>query len=329
MDFLYILFGILVLSFVGYLCYLVTLRTSSTTTIVNNTRNDVTSVPGYQFITNKPIYDASNNTIPRSVLLARKREVALDADRAAPTALVGSHPYTQLASSTSAPYATTPIKSVDDYEYNLVFQNESDQELSTTLRNKLMSQYPMDWTTLPPSAVQFQNGQREGFESGVLKEGFQAQTADPYSAIVDNSLTPPDTLAVERAERQILQTYQPKHVGDLTTYDVDDAMTLIKKIYEKKGEVPTVVQKEHNVYEIIGTRKKDEKIVYDETDNDAFTTADPPVIERPQAAADKSAGADPFFRDQPDTHKERWNYRQWTPGLQRMFAPTEPREEWY
>lgn len=317
MDFLYIIFGIVVFVFIAYLCYLVITK-SSTTTIVNNTTNAVTSVPGYEFIGNKT-YDISNNRI-----LAHQREAALDADRAVP--------YTQInTSGLSLPYATTPIKSVDDYEYSLVFQNESPQELSDVLKAKLKSQYPMDWSSQPPSSPQFQSGlMRDGFMngSGGIKEGFQSQVADPYSAIVDSSLNPPDTLAVEKAERQILQTYQPKHAGDLTTYDVDDAMTLIKKIYEKKNEIPTVIRN-GNVYEIVGTRKKDEAIVYDETDNSASASADPPQIEKPQAAADIDAAMDPFFRDQPDTHKDRWNYRQWTPGLQRMFAPTEPRENWY
>lgn len=316
MDFLYILFGILVFSFIGYLCYLVATKSSMTTTIINNTSNAITSVPGYDFIRNKT-YDASNNRV-----LAHEREAALDADRAA-------RPYTQInTAGTSLPYATTPIKSVDDYEYNLVFQNEAPQELSDVLKAKLSSQYPIDWASTPPSSTSFQAGIiKDGFHNGI-KEGFQAQMADPYSALVDSSLNPPDTLAVETAERQVLQTYTPKNVGDLTTYDVDDAMTLINKIYEKKKEIPTVIRN-GNVYEIVGTRKKDEKIVYDETSSEAFASADPPQIERPQAAADKSAALDPFFRDQPDSHNDRWNYRQWTPGLQRMFAPTEPQENWY
>lgn len=47
----------------------------------------------------------------------------------------------------------------------MVFQNEGDRELSTALRNKLMSQYPMDWSTQPPSSAQFQAGLRESFEN--------------------------------------------------------------------------------------------------------------------------------------------------------------------
>lgn len=224
------------------------------------------------------------------------------------------------------PYATAPINSVDDYEYNLVFKNEADRELSREMQNKLMSQYPLDWSSQPPSSAQFQKGMKENFQNQELG------TESPYTAIVDASMTPPDTLALEQAERQILQTYQPKHAGDLTTYNVEDAMELIKKIYDKKNEIPTVVKKNDNVYEIVGTRKKNETIVYDDgTEAPAATESAPIVV--PQAAADVNTNnaLDPFFEASTETttKKGKWNYREWTPGLERMFAPTEERTNWY
>ena len=233
-----------------------------------------------------------------------------------------------------APYTTSQIMNVDDYEYSMVFENESDRELSTALRNKLMSQYPMDWSTQPPSSSHFQQGQREMFEDKVVEPD---GATNPYTAISDESMKPPDTLAMEQEERKIIQTYQPKHVGDLTTYNVEDAMELIRKIYDKKGEIPQVIKKNDNVYEIIGTRKKDAKVVYEETDGDAPATADPsPVAGEnvtvvPQAAVDKNSAIDPFYEPDPNsnTRTGRWSYRQWTPGLERMFAPTESRADWH
>ena len=233
-----------------------------------------------------------------------------------------------------APYTTSQIMNVDDYEYSMVFENESDRELSTALRNKLMSQYPMDWSTQPPSSSQFQQGEREMFEDKVVEPD---GATNPYTAISDESMKPPDTLAMEQEERKIIQTYQPKHVGDLTTYNVEDAMELIRKIYDKKGEIPQVIKKNDNVYEIIGTRKKDAKVVYEETDGDAPATADPsPVAGEnvtvvPQAAVDKNSAIDPFYEPDPNsnTRTGRWSYRRWTPGLERMFAPTESRADWH
>ncbi len=236
------------------------------------------------------------------------------------------------------PYTTSEIMGVDDYEYNVVFANESEKGMTKELQNKLMSQYPMDWSTQPPSSSQFQQGVREMFQDGSQEKAVEPDAAsNPYTAIMDDSLTPPDTLKVEQEERRIIQTYRPKHAGDLTTYDVDDAMQLIKKIYDKKGEIPQVIQKKNNVYEIIGTRKKDEKIVYEEMDGDAPASSEPsvPAGENitvvPQAAADKNSALDPFYEAAPNTntHERRWNYRQWTPGLERMFAPTEAKAEWH
>ena len=280
------------------------------------------------------------------------------------------------------PYTTQAIRGADDYELSSVFQNESEKELSTGLRNKLMSQYPMDWSSQPPSSAVFQKGQRQMFQDQKgqrqifqdqkgQREMFQNQqtqnpqwylgqqvtdssgnpvnlegkpveavtgpldaSGNPYEFIEDNAVMPPDTLAVEQHEKKILQTYQPKHAGDLTTYNVDDAMELIRKIYDQKGEVPQVVRKKNNVYEVVGTRKKNEQVVYEETDQEAPASTDPVVAIGenmtvvPQTAKDTNAALDPFY-SMDSTNRGRWNYRSWTPGLERMFPPTEPRENWY
>ncbi len=233
------------------------------------------------------------------------------------------------------PYETRGINSIDDYEYNLVFQNESDRELSQDLRNKLMSQYPMDWSIQPPSSSQFVNGLKEGFES--TPEVMSTDKKDPYAEISVQNVTPPDTMKVEQEERKILQTYVPKKAGDLKTYDIEDAMTLIKKIYDSKGEVADVIRTKDNVYEIIGTRRKDAKVVYEEMDDQAPTGSLPipkageATIRVPPAAVDYNTALDPFYETTPDRQErqQKWNYRQWTPGLERMFAPTEPRTNWY
>ena len=57
-----------------------------------------------------------------------------------------------------APYTREPINSLDDYETNVIYMNESDKALSKELRDKLTSQRPMDWAGLPPSSSQFQAG---------------------------------------------------------------------------------------------------------------------------------------------------------------------------
>lgn len=224
------------------------------------------------------------------------------------------------------PYDVHPIRNLDDYEYSAVFENEVPRELSKDLRNKMMSQYPMDWSTNPPSSVNFQKGYSK------QKEMFQDLDAsgNPYIAMEDESMQPPDTAAMESQERKLLQTYKPSSAGALTTYHIDDAEALIRKIYDAKGEIPQIIKKDSNLYEIVGVQKKDEKIVYEETDETATASAvEETVIQPPQAAADVNAALDPFYETRPETKQGKWNYRSWTPGLERMFPPTEPRKNWY
>lgn len=236
---------------------------------------------------------------------------------------------------TTKPYEINGINSLDDYEYNLVFQNESDRELTQELRTKLMSQYPMDWSIQPPSSSQFASGMKEGFDD--KPQILTTDMKDPYKEISADSSMPPDTLSVEQEERKILQTYVPKKAGDLKTYNIEDAMELIKKIYDAKGEIADVVKKDNNVYEIIGTRRKDAKIVYEEMDEQAPTGSLPiekageAIIRVPSAAVDYNTALDPFYEasSESNTKQGKWNYRHWTPGLERMFAPTEPRTNWY
>lgn len=231
-----------------------------------------------------------------------------------------------------APYLQRGIQDVDDYEYNLVFQNEGDREMGKALQNKLQSQYPLDWSVQPPSSSHFQTGLKN------LKESFENSPVqplgeNPYREISGGSLRPPDTSIQEMEERKILQTYRPSQTGDLTTYNLEDAQDLIKRIYNAKGLVPDVRVKENNVYEVIGTRKKDEKILYEDEMTPAqkapVASAGEGTITVPPVATDVSAGLDPFFSPSPGTRMGRWDYQKFTPGLERMFAPTYPTAEWY
>jgi hypothetical protein len=247
-----------------------------------------------------------------------------------------------------APYIQNPIYSVDDYEYNLIFQNEGDKEMTRKEINRLTAQYPLDWSVQPPNSAVFQKGiaeLRQRDSERVIKsdpsEGFQdtaepsstPMTLNPYREIDGQTLTPPDTTAVEMEERKILQTYKPAKADSLTTYDLEDAKSLISKIYDAKGLIPTVVQKPNNVYEVIGTRRKDEKIVYEDeeapADKAPVQKAGEATITVPPTALDVAVGLDPFFTPEPSSRTNRWDYTKWTPGLERTFAPTFATQNWY
>ena len=237
---------------------------------------------------------------------------------------------------TNPPYATQPINSLDDYEYNLVFQNENDRELTKELRSKLMSQYPMDWSTQPASSSYYQKG---------LKETFQNQQTDVsgidamFKNVSGQNVFPPDSDSVEVKERQVLQTYQPKPTKDLaSSYDIDDAYTLIKNMYDVKGLEPQIEHnKETDIYEIVGVRKKGEKVQYEDELGDASASASNEAVREnqesvtvvPQAATDLLYDSDPFYNKQQPTRIGKWDYTKYTPELERQFAPTYPLSQWY
>jgi hypothetical protein len=230
------------------------------------------------------------------------------------------------------PQAVKPIKSIDDYDYTVVQDNESDRAVSKALRDKLMSQRPMDWSGLPPSSTQFQAGLIESFQNA---SPTVPDDAKPYQGINGGAMAPPDTNAGEMRERETLQTYVPKRASKEITYDVKDADDLIRKVYDQKGLIPTVAhEKGTNVYEIVGVRRKDEKIIYEGDEAPASTgpvrKAGESIIQVPAAASDMAASRDPYYdMNGSKTRMGKWDFQAWTPGLERMFAPTEPKQNWY
>lgn len=238
------------------------------------------------------------------------------------------------------PYSLDPINGVDDYEYNLIFKGEGDRAMTKATRDTLMSAYPKDWSTHPPSSELFQQGLAS------FKEGFKTplapQKGNPYKQMDGSNMIPPDSKAAEDAERDVLATYVPKKPGELTTYDLEDAEEIVKRIYSAKGLIPDIKKMENNVISVIGTRKVNEPVMYEDEYVDASganaPTGSGAVKEAGEGTVDvpvkiETLGPnDPFFTpvsQEARTRGEKWDYTSWTPGLERMFAPTEPQAKWY
>ena len=254
------------------------------------------------------------------------------------------------ASNAQKPYVTQPIMNVDDYEYSLVFKNEGDREVTKDLRDKLMSQYPMDWSTMPSSSAQFQEGSaqyKEAFKNNrprSLFEGFQSgdygsvehgpplettQNTKPRHVEFQGPLTLPDCMQ----SREIIQKYKPRCKNNPKTYDADDAREIIEKIYDAKGLVAEYVETSPNQFTVFRTRPKDEQIVYEGEEgiasSDAISGQGEDTITVPTIEHNNHRVTDPFFTPSSRTRDSKWDYTSWTPGLERMFAPTESREKWY
>lgn len=235
---------------------------------------------------------------------------------------------------TMFPYTTDPVDSLDQYELEAVFTNEGDKELKKQEINRLTRRYPLDWVNYPPNSSKFQSEQAKYIESFTTESSAEELNA-PYKDIGEGNLTPPDTSALEREEKQILATYKPQALGERTTYDVYDAQKMLEQIYKPKGIKPTVVRKEGNVFEVVSTRNLKEKVEYEDdlpdasyTANTSNTGAGEGVIHVPAVALESAAGRDPFYEPTNSTRPSRSDYTRWTPGLERMFAPTYPVKDW-
>lgn len=233
------------------------------------------------------------------------------------------------------PYDTSPINSLDQYELDIIFKNEGDRELKQTQINQMTRRWPLDWANLPPSASRFQSEQAKYIEGFSNKADASSEELNkPYQAIGNENLTPPDTFAMEKEEKRILAAYAPKKTQELTKYNVEDARELISQIYKAKGQIPEVAEVQPNVFEVVRTRNIKEKIEYEDdlpdapASNSAVPSVGEATINVPPAALETAAGLDPFYEPTTKTRSDRSDYTKWTPGLERMFAPTYPTTDW-
>jgi hypothetical protein len=233
------------------------------------------------------------------------------------------------------PYTMDPIDSLDDYEVAAVFQNQGSKEASRKQISDAMTRYPMDWSVQPPNSQYFQDNQEKFYKE--VEENFNNPPPTSFYKEIDGSnMTLPDTVAQNEEEKKILQTYKPESSKGLLSYSVDDVKHLVDKIYGKKGLIPVIEKSNQgpNIWEIVEVKEKDPHIVWEdelakESVRDAQIKRGEEIIEVPYTTSDLAAGLDPFFEPRNPVRDEKYDYTKWTPGLERMFAPTYPIKEWY
>lgn len=230
------------------------------------------------------------------------------------------------------PFVSKPIGDLDDYEVSLVFQNEGNRQAGRAAINAAMSRYPLDWANRPPSDEKFQQ-YREAFVDAAASQAGQAAGTEQMANVGGALMTPPDQDKMDAEELKILQMYKPEKAQDLIHYSLDDAETLVKKIYARRGLIADVEPSKqgNNVFEIIEVRRKDEPIVWaDELPlPKRYQLRGEQQIEVPQFVNDIAAGLDPYYEPRSSVRMSRNDYTKWTPGLERQFAPTYPVKNWY
>ena len=244
------------------------------------------------------------------------------------------------------PYATAQIMSLADYDdtgnstpnplphddpvrtaMELEVISRSTAEKKRAAKQVKLDQQQFNKARLPPDSQ----------ERAVDEESWKFQPADPkilegFATIEGKGLQPDDKDALEAQERAILATYVPKRSADLTTYSVEDAEDLIKKIYDARKQIPSYKKRDDGVYEVYEVKDKDPKIIWED---DVVPGLGKPVgaigdyIRVPVVAEQVAANLDPFFEPRTRLSNNRADYTAFTPQLERMFAPSDPRMDWY
>lgn len=242
-------------------------------------------------------------------------------------------PNTKAMSIPEMPYTMKPINKLDEYEISDVYNNRGSKEASKKQISDAMTRYPMDWPSRGPDSQTFQEEQAK-FTNDM--KNAPAPATNFYREVDGSDMKLPDTYEIDDEERKILQTYKPESSKGLLHYSVDDVKGLLHKLYDKKGLIPVVKKSKQgeNIWEIVEVKEKNPKIVWEDevaqnAEREIMEQRGEEVIQVPYTTSDLSAGLDPFFQKRNSVRDGKYDYTQWTPGLERMFAPTYPLKSWF
>ena len=232
--------------------------------------------------------------------------------------------------------AKTPIDKVDDYEYTRIFQNENSArgQLSKANVNSLITEKQLDWSNLP-----FNSEDRARGESDFLAERADSAHRDPktgvfFKGISGADLAPPDEDEAEIREKAALKSYEPSSATSLLEHNTEDIAEMVKKMYAEDPNWEPVVEKVgDNQFRVTELRPKPRKEKWAENQDMTVERAKADALV--DAKVDVEGGNnDPYFDKQGviDYSNNRfWEYKdfkKWTPGLERMFAPTLDTTNW-
>jgi hypothetical protein len=231
---------------------------------------------------------------------------------------------TNMKQTPEGPYARESINDIDDYENQLVDRLSSWRKINDRTAKEITRRQPFvsDWSQLPPDSNQFQI-KRQDFVNGIYNKPYPDNEA--LKMLEGKDVFPPNQDQLDADENKLMASYAPQKSAGLTKYSIEDAKDFIHKYYDKQGKVPEIVEdpKFPNVYQVVGVQDKNPKITWEPeapSSSDAVDYLGENTINVPQVAVDR---ADPFF------FGEGKGYKSWTPGLERMFAPTYAKSSWY
>lgn len=239
------------------------------------------------------------------------------------------------------PFVKKPINKLDDYEYSRVFEQErgARNSLSQASKNELLETRVLDWANLPFNSEE-RAKEEDSFIAGRMEGGFREPKSGVFfNTVQGKTLEPPDVEAARMREQKILAAYRPtdisKHIMDNETEAVAN---LVNKVYaEDKAWEPVLTKVGDNQWEVNELRPKPRKERYESetTQELSMMEAKGLVVPPPIVDIDDRIRGDPYFDKSGlgDRDNNRlWNYKdfnKWTPGLERVFAPTADNKAWY
>lgn len=234
----------------------------------------------------------------------------------------------------------TPINKLDDYEYTRVFESERDSrnKIDVDDKNDLLKKRATDWSILPFNSEE-RAKQEDVFIAGRMESAYrEPKTGVLFDTMAGTSVQPPDVEAARMREQKLLASYRPTDISRHTMdNDTEAVARLVMAEYgEDKYWEPVVEQTGENAWQVTELRPKARKEYYaDESTKDtAMVDSTKTHLPRPSIDIDDRIQNDPYFDKGAATANPSkfWNYndfRKWTPGLERMFAPTADNKAWY
>ena len=243
-------------------------------------------------------------------------------------------------------YAKTPINSLDDYEYNRVFELENKPRmapLSKEVKSNLLGAMQLDWPNLP-----YSSDTRAKLEEQFVDARMQDVFREPKSGVFFRNMegvdiSPPDHDIQAAREANILSAYQPTAI---TEHVVDDEYERVAKVVAQQYSTdpdwePVVEKRGPHQYAVTELRPKAKKetVWEDEVKTTVADAKQQGLMEggevKPNVLTIQDNLQDPFFAKTgvaDHSNDTFWKYDQfnkWSPGLEKMFAPTDPQNKWH
>lgn len=234
-------------------------------------------------------------------------------------------------------YAKTKIDKLDDYEYTRIFQNENSprSELSRTTVNSLMNKNQFDWAKLPFNSQEKMDKETEFISTRVDNAFRDPKTGVFFKNMEGMEVNPPDTDAIEEKEKNGLEGFKSEEPEKLLSHDTEEIAVMVQKMYENDPNWEPVVERigeyEYRVSELRPKPKKERYAEARDEDMNVERAKENGLI---TPSVEVEGSIDPYFDKQGvidygnDRFHQYKDFKQWTPGLERMFAPTLDTTNW-